>query len=1003
MSDEPQGERTSCLDAVVLASFLENSLRAEAREQTAQHLVECHACRDKLTEQTQLGEHETQDYSSVVLDEAGTALTLPAASAGTLLTPGTSLGRYVVLGKVGSGGMGVVYSAFDPELERQIAIKVIRAEILGDMERAHANLRDEARAMAQLTHPNVVRVYDVGTQGELVYIAMEFVEGEDLLQFAKRQQKRGDWKSIFDACMDAGRGLQAAHDAGLVHRDFKPSNVLVSTDGRVFVADFGLTRLFSKATEGGSVGWTSASGTPGYAAPEQLAGEPSNTQSDQYSYCVTLAQCLFGRDPMSIFTRLDREDQGELKTPKRFAPLLQRGLSAKASDRHPSMQALLDQLQEAGRIRKTGVIALAGASALLAVGVFMFVLGGRSADAVDVCSGGAEPFEKLWSPERQNALQAVVSSGKYGKQSSHFFKTASALSGDIVKEQRLSCEATYKQKTQSEELFDLQMFCLNSHATDFDGIISMVEEGASVEAGQTSLGAMRSVAECRTTESLRNMKEPPSDENSLKLIKQVEVLLAERRALKAERKPEEALARVEAAIASSRVIGYGPLTSRAESQRALLLADLERYSEARQAAERARDAASEGRDTRRVILALLQLSTIVRTHEDDADEAKAYLATARSLGLGMELPTIDKVEIEIASGTLAQANGDHVAATAFANAGLALLEPAEAKTQADVSRKVESEIQGAKIMLLEIIAAAHFSANELDKASPLIRKIHKLKEERLGPGHSGLAVSLTNIATVEYQLGKPEEALATLQEVRELLKSPDSTKSDLGQVLSMEALIQNRLGKLPEAVELFKETIEVYKELFGEDHPNIWRTKANLANTLMALERWDETLEIQRGFAAWATERYGPSNPTAINAKLNLASTNVQVHYEDGEVQEGQRLLSELAAELPKGHPTLVNIRVMQGNAFLARKEYGNAASSFELALKLNETTPNPEPSFVATTSGAFADALWQAGKKKRALSTARRALALYDELGPGVTDYRTEQEKWIKEKESER
>jgi serine/threonine-protein kinase len=855
--------------------------------------------------------------------------------------------------------------------------------------------------MAQLTHPNVVRVYDVGTQGELVYIAMEFVEGEDLLQFAKRHRESGDWKSIFDACMDAGRGLQAAHDAGLVHRDFKPSNVLVSTDGRVFVADFGLTRLFSKAHEGGSVGWTSASGTPGYAAPEQLAGEASNTQSDQYSFCVTLAQCMFGRDPMSIFTRLDREDSSQLKTPKRLAPLLQRGLAAKASDRHESMGALLDQLQEAGQTRRTGAIALALAGALLGVGVLMFVLGGRSADAVDVCSGGAEPFENLWSQERQVALKGVLSSSKYSKHSGHFFKTASDLSGDIVKEQRLSCEATYKLKSQSAELFDLQMFCLSSQATDFDAIITMVEDGASVESGQMSLGAMPSVAECRITESLRATKEAPSDPKSLELIKAVEVLLSERRALKAARKPEEALTKVEAAITSSREIGYGPLISRAESQRSQLLEELERYPEARQAAERARDAASEGRDTRRMIMALLQLASIVRTHEDDADEAQAYLATARSLSLGVELPTIDKAEIEVASGTLAQANGDHEAATAFANAGLALLEPAEEKASAEVkSAKVESEVQGVRIMLLEIIAAAHFSANELDKASPLIRQIHKLKEERLGPGHSGLAVSLTNIATVEYQLGKYEDALATLARVRELLASPDSTKSDLGQVLSMEALIQNRLGRLPEAVELFKETIEVYKELFGDDHPNIWRTKANLANTLMALERWDETLEIQRGFAAWAEARYGASNPTAVNAKLNLASTTVQVHYEDGEVQEGQRLLSELAADLPKGHPTLVSIRVMQGNAFLALKEYGNAASSFELALKLNETTPSPEPSFVATTSGAFADALWQAGKKSRALSVARNALAMYDELGPSVSAYRAEQAKWIKEKE---
>jgi tetratricopeptide (TPR) repeat protein len=283
-----------------------------------------------------------------------------------------------------------------------------------------------------------------------------------------------------------------------------------------------------------------------------------------------------------------------------------------------------------------------------------------------------------------------------------------------------------------------------------------------------------------------------------------------------------------------------------------------------------------------------------------------------------------------------------------------------------------------------------------------MRSTHELEKKRLGPEHSGLVLSLTNMAAIEYKLGKLEDALALLHRARELLSSPDAKRADLGQALSLQALIQNRLGNLPEAIDLSLQTIEVFKELFGEDHPNIWRTKANLANIYMALEKWDETLEIQEGFLAWTIERYGADNQTAVLAKLNLAGTMVQVHYEDGEVQRAQVLLDELARDLPKGDPTHVGVRVMQGNAHLARKEYSQAATAFEQTLKLAEVTPNPEPSFPATTTGAWADALWQAGQRSRALAVARRALLLYDKLLPGMAEMRAEQEAWLVEKERE-
>ncbi|HET6583119.1 MAG TPA: serine/threonine-protein kinase, partial [Nannocystaceae bacterium] len=158
------------------------------------------------------------------------------------LARGTGVGRYTVLDKIGSGGMGVVYAAFDPELDRRVALKVLHPGAQGSMGSTDGRNRllREAQAMAKLTHPNVITVHDVGTFGERVFVAMEFVDGCTLRDWVKQELR--EWQDIVEVYVRAGRGLAAAHAVGLVHRDFKPDNVLVGNDGRVLVMDFGLAR-----------------------------------------------------------------------------------------------------------------------------------------------------------------------------------------------------------------------------------------------------------------------------------------------------------------------------------------------------------------------------------------------------------------------------------------------------------------------------------------------------------------------------------------------------------------------------------------------------------------------------------------------------------------------------------------------------------------------------------------------------------------------------------------
>jgi hypothetical protein len=247
----------------------------------------------------------------------------------------TTVGRFEIREQLGRGGMGTVFRAYDPELERDVALKVLDGTV--DDVGAEA-VRKEARALARLAHPHVVGVYELGVEQDQVFLAMEFVPGRTV-----RQRVAGgpppDTRELIDWFVQAGRGLQAAHEAGLIHRDIKPDNLLVADDGRVRVADFGLACM-ADHTEAGEV-----AGTPTYMAPEVLSEGLASPASDQYAYCASLWRLL---DPHSLLRSPDAD------IPLGIRQVLARGLAPEPSQRWPSMQALLDALVPSPEVGPTG-------------------------------------------------------------------------------------------------------------------------------------------------------------------------------------------------------------------------------------------------------------------------------------------------------------------------------------------------------------------------------------------------------------------------------------------------------------------------------------------------------------------------------------------------------------------------------------------------------------------------------------------------------------------------
>ena len=322
----------------------------------------------------------------------------------------TRVGRYALLRRIGAGGMGVVYSAYDDELDRKVALKLVATDRLGAG--TVARVRREAQALARLSHPNVVHVYEVGEAERHAFVAMEFVAGQTLRAYQEAPERSAE--EILGAYAQAGRGLAAAHAAGLIHRDFKPDNALVGDDGRVRVLDFGLARLFGPSgaeapvmpSETGPQRAPSAArddpaqtpdrltasgalvGTPAYMSPEQLRGGEADARSDLFSFCAALYEALYGARPFAgadvaalreaIEARMLAAPVHTRDLPPQLREALIRGLAADPADRWPDMQALLGALGRSKPERRWLTLAIAAAVLVAVAGLVAWALGERS-------------------------------------------------------------------------------------------------------------------------------------------------------------------------------------------------------------------------------------------------------------------------------------------------------------------------------------------------------------------------------------------------------------------------------------------------------------------------------------------------------------------------------------------------------------------------------------------------------------------------------------------------
>ncbi|MFT3692797.1 MAG: serine/threonine-protein kinase [Kofleriaceae bacterium] len=414
----------TCPNDETLLAMVERSLPPGRFGEIEHHLDSCETCR-KMVAALALGSRPTLDHEHVPF--SGIDLV-----AGNIIA-----NRYAVVKELGHGGMGTVYLANDRTLVREVALKLHRAGSGPGGDR----LQREAIAMAQLAHPNVVNVFEIGQHDDRMFVAMEYVKGGTLRSWLAEAPR--DWRAIVAMLVETGRGLAAAHAANLIHRDFKPENVLVGVDGRPRVGDFGLARSDGAPTkvdpDSLAVALTvtgGIAGTPAYMAPEQLAGETVDARCDQFAFAVVAWEALYGKRPWlgptisTLFEAIERHELPKVSSqvPERVRRVVERGLSTKPADRYPDLAALLADLRGAATPRTKRNAAIAAATvAVLAGGGYAAAATVSSRHEAEACDAAAARVRGGWSGPAHAILASTFQAYGATAATSSFERTAATL------------------------------------------------------------------------------------------------------------------------------------------------------------------------------------------------------------------------------------------------------------------------------------------------------------------------------------------------------------------------------------------------------------------------------------------------------------------------------------------------------------------------------------------------------------------------------------------------
>jgi tetratricopeptide (TPR) repeat protein len=728
------------------------------------------------------------------------------------LAPGTRLGRYVVVRRIGRGGMGTVYAAYDPELDRNLALKLVTVAGEGSVgDEGRARLLREAQAIGGLSHPNVVAVHDVGVHGNHVVIAMEHVEGTSLRAWLAEPRP---WREVLPVFLQASRGLQAAHRAGLVHRDFKPDNVLLGTDGRVRVADFGLARAAggpapaagpaAAATQEADLDLRltltgTTLGTPAYMSPEQHRCDPVDARSDQFSFCVALWEGLFGRRPFSGKTLADLARQtahGEIdpppprrRVPRRIRRALERGLSPDPAARFPSMAALARELRRP--LRRRGLTRLALAGAMVAALAAAFAWSRAPAPAAPACEAAAarERLRGAWDGDVRERIDDVVSAdGRawLGETWSRASEVLDAQAEAWVAAHVDACEATNVRFEDPQTWLEGRMECLDRRRDELARLTTRLaggDEDTLFLAGQL-VHELVPVSSC--ADGSGAVEDAPSPERAdlREIVDAERARLAQARDMLEAKHAERARVVAREVLARAQEIGFDPLAAEA----LVFLAPLEELLD---------------HDPVRAAQLLHEGAGAALRGGHDRAAARAWVGLARNAGERGEL-----------------AEGHRWAEYA---ARVLVRRPDPA---------LEVGLAGARTWL-------GILGKDDPAALAAAQRGLEVAERELGPEHPQVIAALNNVSIAHYYGHRKDEALVYLQRALGLAeKVHGPNHPTIAIPLNNMGVILTDQSRYAEAIGPYERALRIREATLDERHPNVLQSHDNLAELLYRDRQW---------------------------------------------------------------------------------------------------------------------------------------------------------------------
>ena len=765
--------------------------------------------------------------------------------------------RYIVLDVLGRGGMGTVTAAYDTRLDRRVALKLLRPR--EDQEGAQLQVRmlREAQAMARLSHPNVVAVYDAGTlEDNTVFISMELVEGKTLRQWS--QQDERPWREVLSVFLEAGRGLAAAHEAGLVHRDFKPENVLVGKDGRARVTDFGLARIGDVAPNLGEASDPDADmvmGTPGYMAPEVLLGQPVDARSDLFSFCVALYETLYRRPAFpgdTINARWAAQREGRINPPPTHSPVpawvasvVQRGLQVAPEQRPSSMRALIAALEDDPEQRRRALLRVAalatGVCALAALALAGW-LHGYSRD----CAELEHRLVGVWdAPLQEKVRQALVSTGlSYAPSTAERVQTA--LDGYASEWLRLRtdiCEASGSgQAGQPQDLALLQVSCLERRRGQLGSLVKLLARGPDKELLPQAVQIVQSLPPlntCMDAHALTTAVPLPGDPTARARIESLQEQVDQLETLWTAGKFPEGLELGARLLPQVESLDHAPLRAQALFHVGRLHGGHGDYAKADALLRQALAHAARGKDD--VLLArvwnmliwnsevrlsrqldVLDMESVVL--ETAVERAGDDLARAESLhSLGGVLYKVGKFDeararFQQAAVLMEKALGpEHpFVAAMYNNIGITLAELGrfeEARTHYERSLAISQKALGPEhpdvANTLTSLGRTLVRARHPDEAEPHLQRSLALAQKALGPEHPVVAETLLGLGEVYLARGQPAQALAPLEKALSMLQPFERAET---QFTLARALYSNEKER-QRAHQLATEALEHYRRI----------------------------------------------------------------------------------------------------------------------------------------------------------------------------------------------